>query len=219
MARPRSITRATPYTPTRGLVGGQTFTSQRQYENALARTKGFRSGRERRQAPKVVSTVDPAAGLRRSEQKARRRVLHAVSDMRRAPGMSRAEAARRNNTTTEAMMRYAAPAMRRDDSGRYRAKRSDRMPRRMNAITPEGVQPITLSGRGASRDASLIGRHQWAVGRALKGDEEPLDNLIRKHGDDLSRLGLETDVDVLAELWTLGLLDDLDDPYAVEGAA
>ncbi len=42
MARP-PITRAHPYTPQRGRFAGVTFTSERQYRNALARAKGFAS--------------------------------------------------------------------------------------------------------------------------------------------------------------------------------
>jgi hypothetical protein len=49
MARP-PITRTNPYTPRSGRLAGQTFTSERQYRNALARLKGFSSWDAERRA-------------------------------------------------------------------------------------------------------------------------------------------------------------------------
>lgn len=46
----RPITAANPYTPRSGPLAGHTFTSERQYRNALARLNGFSSWDAQRRA-------------------------------------------------------------------------------------------------------------------------------------------------------------------------
>src|SRR5687768_7257612 len=106
MAR-RPITRANPYTPKSGKVAGHTFTSERQYRNALARAKGFRSWSEQQRQPRSTRA---RAEFRPAEHEARRRVLDALSRMRR-DGLSLSAAARAAGTTANAMKRYSGPVL------------------------------------------------------------------------------------------------------------
>ncbi|MDQ3642777.1 MAG: hypothetical protein M3450_15230, partial [Actinomycetota bacterium] len=158
MARP-PITRANPYTPNRGKVAGVTFTSERQYRNALAREKGYRSWGDQQQAAKRTRSSADVAKLRPDEQQARRRALDAVSLMRKN-GLSLKQASRAAGTTVNAIKRHAGPALERGDRGAYRAKTSDRLVRPLLVPTTGGL--ITLDVRD-SRTASKIGAYHNAV--------------------------------------------------------
>ncbi len=173
MARP-PITRARPYTPSRGAVAGITFTSERQYRNALAREKGFRSWGEQQQAVRNVRSGQDVGRLRPAEQQARARALDAVSRMRHDQ-LSLSHAARAAGTTVAAIKRHAGPALDQTTRGTYRAKSSDRLVRPMLVPTVGG--PITLDVRD-SRSASLLGRYWSAVRQYLEtGDAGPLRKL------------------------------------------
>jgi len=178
MARP-PITRARPYTPKTGKLAGITFTSERQYRNALAREKGFASwGEQQKQARKVRSGAD-ASRLRPDEQQARRRALDAVSLMRK-DGLSLGQAARAAGTTVNAVKRHAGPVLKRDDWGRYTAKASDRLVRPMLVPTLDGL--MTLDVRD-SRTASKIAAYHNAVKRYLDtGDDRALRRFAGRRG-------------------------------------
>lgn len=170
MPRP-PITRARPYTPTSGKLAGVTFTSERQYRNALARTKGYRSWGAQQQAAKRTRSGADVARLRPDEQQARRRALDAVAIMRKE-SLSLGQAARAAGTTTAAIKRHAGPALERDNRGRYGAKASDHLVRPMLVLTPDGL--ITLDVRD-SRTASKIAAHHNAVKHYLDtGDDRAL---------------------------------------------
>lgn len=169
MSRP-PITRANPYSPTRGKHAGETFTSERQYRNALARDKGYRSWNEQQRAVKPVRRARDLDMLRRSEQDARARALEAVRFMRRE-GRSLRDAAKAAGTTPNAVRRYVAPALEKV-GGKFRAKSYDRLARPMGFYTDRGR--ITLDVRD-SRSASRIGRYMNAVDHYLTtGEEGPL---------------------------------------------
>ena len=73
------ITRARPYTPQRGSLAGQTFHSERQYRNALARSHGFKSFATQQRSAKVVRSRAAYEKLRPSEREARDRALDAIA--------------------------------------------------------------------------------------------------------------------------------------------
>ena len=90
MARP-PITRANPYTPHRGQFAGQTFHSERQYRNALARIKGFSSWGAQQAAAKPVRSFAALTAFRSTERDAARRALggprvHVLGFHRVVPG-------------------------------------------------------------------------------------------------------------------------------------
>ncbi|MDP9366682.1 MAG: hypothetical protein M3Q03_00155 [Chloroflexota bacterium] len=197
MARP-SITRANPYTPSRGVAAGVTFTSERQYRNYLARNKGYRSWGDQQRAVRKVRTAGDVARLSPAEQAARRRALDALSRMRN-DGLSLSHAAREAGTTVAAVQRHAGSALAKTARGRYRAKPSDRLVRSLPVPTRNG--PITLEIRD-SRAASLLGRYWSAVGRYLEtGDDRALRRL-RGKGITINKrfYPLITDLDVLDQL-------------------
>ncbi len=170
MARP-PITRAHPYTPQRGQFAGQTFHTERQYRNALARGKGFSSWGAQQAAAKPARSISVLTSFRPAERDAARRALSAITDMRNE-GLSMKQAAANNGTTTAAMKRYAGPALEKTANGRYQAKPYDRLVRRLHFLTPSGL--ISLDVRD-SRSASKIGRYWTAVTRFLEtGDERGL---------------------------------------------
>lgn len=176
MPRP-PITRAHPYTPKRGRFADQTFHTERDYRNALARAKGLRSWSEQQRQSRKVRSGKDVSTLRPSEQQARRRALDAVRLMR-DEGRSLSRAAKAAGTTVAAVKRHAGAALETAERGRYRAKASDRLLRPMLVPTPDG--PVTLDVRD-SRAASLLGRYWAAVGRYLEtGDDGPLRRLRGK---------------------------------------
>jgi len=170
MARP-SITRANPYTPRRGSHAGITFTSERQYRNALARDKGFRSWDAQRAAAKPARSVAALAAMRPSEREAARRALDALTRMR-GEGVSLTQAASRSGTTVAAVKRYAGPALEKQPGGRFTAKPFDRLSARLLFLTPTGRVPLDVKD---SRSRSKIASHQAAVDRYLRtGDDRAL---------------------------------------------
>ena len=95
MSRP-PITRSRPYTPASGRFAGETFTTERQYRNALARAKGFRSWDAQRAARgRHVRSVTDLARLRPSERVAHQQVGTALTFMHNEPTLSMTEAAHR----------------------------------------------------------------------------------------------------------------------------
>lgn len=167
MAR-KPITRAHPYTPQSGALAGQTFHSERQYRNALARLKGYSSWHAEQRAAKKVTTKSYGK-LRASEKQARGRALEALSKMRKGSSLSKAAA--EAHTTPNTVAKYAGAQLRRE-GGRMVASKGDRLFRVMRVITTEGVQEVALGG---SRQASLVAAHANAVKHFLAtGDDEPL---------------------------------------------
>lgn len=158
MARP-PITRANPYTPQRGAHAGITFTSERQYRNALAREKGFRNLYQQQQAPppkpqrgEPPRPSHPAAG------QARTRALDALRFLR--SGKTLTQATKDAKTTPNAIKRYAGSALTKAPSGRVSAKPSDRLERMLNVPTAAGPVPLPVRD---SRTATRLGRYWNAV--------------------------------------------------------
>ena len=87
------------YTPSRGHFAGQTFTSYRQYKNALAQQRGYGSLYQQQRAARLVRGVQELGELSPAERAARDRALEAVARMRRDPTLSLGAAAHAASTT------------------------------------------------------------------------------------------------------------------------
>lgn len=210
MARP-PITRARPYTPSSGAVAGITFTSERQYRNALARAKGYPSWGAQQQAVQKVRNSGDVAGLRPDERKARGRALDALSKMR-SDGLSLQAAAKASGTTVNAVKRHAGPALEKTSTGRVRAKPSDRLTRTLNFPTETGMIGLDVKD---SRSAKRIAEYWNAVKRYTEhGDASGLRKFRGKSVRVNKRAYLFiTDLDILDRLADAGELgfDDLYD--------
>jgi len=206
------ITRARPYTPTRGAGAGQTFTSERQYRNALARAKGYASlGEQQRRMSRVRSAAQLAA-MRPSAAETRARALDALSKMRRE-GVSLSRAARDAGTTPNSVRRYAGEAIMRTDRGREVARPRDGLYRRMEILTPDGKIALDVTD---SRTASRIGSYWAAVRRYVEtGDARGL-RQFRGRSVRVAKRGYPfiTDLDLLDELANGGELS-FESIYAV----
>lgn len=199
MARP-PITHARPYTPASGVVAGQTFHSDRQYRNAVARAKGFRSWAARQRAPRPVATATELERFRPSEQVARLQAFEGLGYMRRE-GLSLTQAAARANTTPAAMHRHVGSALLRSGEGRYVATERDSLLRVLPIFTTDGVLALELRN---SREASVVGSHWSRVGQVLNGrDPAVLRPFARRR---LQGYALETDPDRIEELGRRGEL-------------
>lgn len=171
MARP-PITRRNPYTPKSGKVARITFTSERQYRNALARDKGFSSWSQQQKQAKKVRGAEDVSNLRPAEREARSRSLHALSAMRADPKLSLQKAAKANNTTVNAIKRHAGTALTKTSGGRFRAKKSDRLVRSVRFPTETGSIGLDVKG---SRSASRIAAYWNAVKKYVEtGDASGL---------------------------------------------
>jgi hypothetical protein len=186
MARP-PISRKRPWTPSRGPFKGRTFTSERQYRNALARRKGFRSWAAQQRAPRTVRRTGELEVLHPSEREARRAALDALTYMRRE-NLSLTAAADRAGTTPAAVLRHAGPALE-QKSGRYMVRPGDRLLRVMSVLGQQGlVHGVEVRG---SRAASLVGEHWSAIDHYLRtGDDS---RLAAMDGKSVAGIPLETD--------------------------
>lgn len=211
MARP-PITRARPYTPQSGTVAGQTFTSERQYRNALARAKGFRSWSAQQQDQR---TRRPGTRMREEERAAQRRAFDAVSKMR-AHGLTLTEAARAAGTTVNTVKRHMDSALQRQSSGRYSATSYDRQTRSLHVLTAHGMTELPVRD---SRSAARVATYWNAVHHYLDtGDARPLQR-FRGQGITVQKrfYPFITDLDVLDQLADAGELV-FDDLYDVRAA-
>lgn len=162
MSRP-PITRLRPYTPSRGLVAGQTFTSERQYRNALARAKGFASHYQRTQHPHLITSAKELEGLHPAAITARRLAFKVLAEARRT-GEHIAKVIRDYRVSLASVKRYVGPALEKR-GGRFFAKESDRLYRRLTTITSEGVVKLDTH---SSKTASMIGKYNNAVRQFLR---------------------------------------------------
>ena len=195
MARP-PITKARPYTPHSGTLAGQTFHSERQYRNALARQKGFRSWYEQQRAPKKT-TAKSTQRLRRSEEAARARALDALAFMR-TRDLSLAAAAREAGTTPNTILKWTGSKLTEKRGGRRVVTKADRLLRTMRVVSTEGVVDVDVRG---SRQARRLAQHMNAVKQFLAtGDAEALE---RFEGVRVAGVQLETDPERIEELGRL----------------
>jgi hypothetical protein len=194
------------YTPKRGVFAGREFSSYRQYRNALALRRGFRSWAAQQRAPREVKNRAQLAALHPEEREARRAAFDALALMRRE-SVSLRVAAARAGTTQAAVLRHVGPALELE-RGRYHARPADRLLRVMSVLGPDGVvHEVEVRG---SRAASLISAHWAAIGSYLQtGDEAALQAL---EGKRVAGISLETDPDAIEEWQRRGVLE-LEDIY------
>jgi hypothetical protein len=205
MPRP-PIRRQRPYTPRSGALADQTFYSERQYRNALARRAGHRSWHAQQRARKDVRSAEQWRALRLSERAARDRALETVVLMRRER-MTLTSAAMRAGTTRNTVLKYARTALARRPDGRYVAKRADRLFRRMRVLSPDGVTSVGIRG---SRAAALAGEHASAIHHFLAtGDDSRLRPVAGKR---VAGVVLETDPTAI-EAWARRGVLDFEDIY------
>ena len=94
------------------------------------------------------------------EAQARERSLAALALMRRE-GLTLTAAARSEEVDPRTVRRYVGSTIRqKGPGGRYRAAAYDRIPRRLNMLTPRGTVPVIVRD---SRTASRIGEYMNAV--------------------------------------------------------
>jgi hypothetical protein len=194
------------YKPKRGAFAGQEFPSKRQYRNALARRRGFRSWAEQQRAPRVVRNREELARLRPDEREARRASFVALGYMR-DDGLPLGPAAERAGTTPAAVLRHVGSALRLE-RGRYVARPADRLLRVMVVLGRGGVEhEVEVRGSGA---AGRVGRHWSAIDHYLRtGDDSRLRRLA---GRSVAGIAMETDLDVIDEWERRGVLE-IEDVY------
>jgi hypothetical protein len=132
-------------------------------------------------------------------------VGHIVTDVR-AGTASVTSAAAKYSRNRKRVLSLAKRAFRKSKSGRWTAKKSDRLLRVLQVLTPEGREQIGLTD---SRRASLLGKYWVAVERYRDtGDDSGLRKLKGKHVVDATgkRWPLLTDLDLLNRLGSAGEL-------------
>ncbi len=210
------ITRRNPYTPKSGKVAGITFTSERQYRNALARDKGFTSWSQQQKQAKKVRGAEDVSKLRPAEREARGRALTALSKMR-SDGLSLKAAASEAGTTVNAIKRHAGSALTKTSGGRFRVKTSDRLVRSVRFPTETGSIGLDVKD---SRSASRIAAYWNAVKKYVEtGDASGL-RRFRGKVVRVNKRGYPfiTDTKVLDRLADAGELN-FDDLYELMEAA
>jgi hypothetical protein len=176
MPRPQ-ITRANPWTPTRGRFAGRTFHTEREYHNALAQAKGFRNWDEQRRHTIPTSSRSALDALRPASRAKRDQAFDVLALMRRY-GLDDSAAVRAHNRTNpseritrEAVQRYVGSALA-ERNGKLVAKPYDRLLRVMWFPTERGLIPLEIRD---SRSASRLATYDNAVKHfLLTGDERAL---------------------------------------------
>ncbi len=162
------------------MLAGRTFTSERQYRNALARRRGHASWHAAQRAARVVGTRRQYLALSAAERDAYDRALDALALKRRDGRLSLKAIATRADTTVNTVLRYAGRQFRRDARGHVVASRYDRMYRAMWMYTERGKEPVDVYD---SRSAARLAQYHADVDRALTppGSDAPLRKYRGKH--------------------------------------
>ena len=161
------ITKAHPWTPSRGRFTGRTSTEE--YRNALAREKGFASWHDQQRAAVKVTPTSHAA-LRPPAKQGRAAALDALAKMRHGASFTRA--AKEAGTTPNTVVRYVGDELHRE-SGRVVATTSDRLFRWLPVTTTEGVQRVERAARGRRRLSASTptpSKRSFRPGRCLGSD-------------------------------------------------
>jgi hypothetical protein len=133
-----------------------------------------------------------------------RRALDVLARMRRGESLS--SAARAVGTTPDAVRRYAGSALSRGTNGRYEAKASDRLYRKMKFLDANGIRAVEPAN---SREASKLGRYWDTLDYYLRtGDDRRLRRFRRQllRTRDKTRLPFLTDLDTINYLARAGEL-------------
>ena len=133
------------------------------------------------------------------------RVTHAISKMR-TESVSLPAASQEYGVTRRQMQRFGGKALRKLRTGRYAAKRKDRLLRVLVITTLAGLREIAVID---SRQATLLAEYWNAVQRYLEtGDESALTEFREKQITDANgeQFPLITDLDELDRLASAGVL-------------
>lgn len=158
-----------------------------------------------------ISTERAADVVERFARHGYVRSLEALDYVR--DGLPLADATRRAHTTPATALKYVGRALRKAPTGEWRARASDRLPRIMKALAPEGEVRVLVTD---SRKASVLSRYGHAVKKWREtGDRRGID---RFRGQtvmtvDGRRVPLVTDEPTLRQLADAGELADVDDLY------
>ncbi len=138
------------------------------------------------------------------------RALEAVDSMRE--GRSLQFATQGAATTPGTVRKYTGRTLYKTPTGEWRARSSDRLPRVMRTLAPEGEVRVLVTD---SRQASLLSRYGHAVNQWRLGERPSFD---RFRGQtvmtvDGKRVPLVTDEITLRRLSDAGELVDIDDIY------
>lgn len=163
--------RSKAYVPSRGRLAGRRFRTRGQYRKALAATRPTAKG-----AIRAVRTSKQLDALSEIEYDKREDALEVLRLMRRE-GLTLRKAVRQvknempgSRVTERAVLKYAKPALTKH-RGKWMAKKSDRLIRRLKFLTPQGIEVIDVKD---SRIASELGEYWNALGSYAKGDSSAL---------------------------------------------
>lgn len=181
----------------------RTFRTEREYRNFLAKRNGHSSWDVQRRSRRTVRNRAERDRLSASERAARKDALDVLSLMR-TEGLTFTDAAKRVGVSPNAVLRHVGSALEKKN-GRWRAKRSDRLYRIMPVLGPDGY--VDVEPRD-SREASLIGKHNSAIGHDLfTGD----DSRLRKFdGESVQGVSFETDLDTIDDWANRGVLAEVE---------
>jgi hypothetical protein len=151
----------------RGLFAGTTFGTQQEYQNALARAKGFTSYAALRRSPTKVIPKD-FGKLAPQSQEAWRRAHRAVADVAR--GIPLDQAARQNAVAPETVQRYAGDSLQRLGR-RYAVKESAQRHQWVHLYSERGRIEIAVPDRA---ERSLIASYMNAVREWANGASDDI---------------------------------------------
>ncbi len=151
---------------------------------------------------KVVRTAKQWEALTDTEKAARRRALDVLSIMREE-GIPLTPASEKVGTSVATAKKYlGSAALRRDARRRIVAKSSDRLFRRLPALTTKGLKQMDFTD---SRQSSVVGRYWNEIGHGLNtGDWS---GVATFKGKKVRGRALETDPDVIEARARRGELD------------
>ena len=204
MAR-QPITKSKPWTPQSGRFAGQTFHTERQYRDELARSHGFANWSAQQKTPKKVAPKH-VKQLRSAERVGQRKALAVLSRVRRSESLTSALAA--EHTTRNTVEKWVGQELARSSSGRIAATPSDRLGQTMQVLTVDGLRELDVR---SSRKRTLVSRHWSAINAYVNhGELRPLRAL---QGQSVAGQLLECDYDAIDEWARRGELE-IEDIYA-----
>jgi hypothetical protein len=180
----------------------KTSTSQKQPQRRLGKAVASPTKKKKLARPK---TSKEYFALAETQQETWNRAVHAVAKMR-AEGKSLIAASREFGVDPRKVRALAGTALRKTKSGRYVARRNDRLLRVLVIPGPQGLTEIAVRG---SDIASKIAEYSDAVQKYLRtGDSSSLRKFKRlKLLDEKGkRIKLVTDLAKLQELGSAGVL-------------
>lgn len=148
--------------------------------------------------------------VERFSRPAYQRSLEALDYLR--DGLTMREAAKNAQTSSGTVIKNVGPVLQRGPAGEWRARSSDRLPRIMKALAPEGEVRVLVTD---SKQASLISRYGHTVKRWRLGDRPDLEQFKGQTVTtvDGRRVPLVTDEPTLRRLADAGEFVDMDDIY------